>query len=812
MDARLRQALTLLVTGALLGGCQLERMFPAKVATGAARLSFRNAAILLTVISDDTRCGFASEAVIEGAEEDGEIGEVGELVTRVEGCEIDLGALQVIKTDCNGVEVSAGGRAVVSGERRVRGILTGNPQNPVIPDGPDAVTVKLRAETDGWTARMSNRITQLTQLSGAFSFTARPPLAVSESNGLCSIPTSDLTVSELVHDDSRVIVDSGEDSPFEVHVPESDLRGQLGKYAGKENHLEGTITVWDSPQKVPDEDDESGNLDPDYETEEFHTAYTCTEDLKVPVSHVCGSLGPALAQGAAQLGVATFGNLVKLADERCFSQPAVLAEAAVTGDVGRSGGSARYEVSDCVIELAEKTAIGEDCLGKVTYAEGRVRVSGAKVLRGIRTGDIDEPIVPVSREPALISLSAELEGFAVSDSTSTNRLWLREGKLSGVSRPRTAIDGSLGVCSLPTPVAAFEDVAFDDAVGDLFSGGNTITLRLGSSSLTAQNGRAGERENYLAGTITVDDESHAIPVSGDPILDPSYSPSTFHASYACTPNLEVPESDADCSVAQMLGENAARLLVLTAGTVASMVNLDDDCGFENTLLLVAPTTVIGDPGETGSMSWDVRDCELAGATTRPYSTDCMGMKTWVHGGVVVDAARTVVGEREKKFLVVDSIIPRTRDAVQVSLYGVELHDFVAYQVAAGDQAPKGKLTLHSGVLAGEVSPRLGERESDPGVFDVPTPAAELGSVSLPAAEATLEAEGKTFKLSLSEVELTARNGVFNGYGNTVAGSLVVNGERVEVGPIDLNPDYLQAAFDAGYACTEDLLEVIPTDE
>jgi hypothetical protein len=802
----------LALCGAFLGGCQLERLFPHKVATGAARLSFRNTAILVALVSEDARCGFLSPAVQESAVVVGEIGSAGELVHRVEGCALDLGALKVIRTDCSGHTTSVGGRVVVSAERRVRGVLTGNPESPVIPEGPDAVTMHFRAEPSDYMVRISNHMSQLTQRSGAFSFTTYPHLAVSKSSGLCAVATPNLTITNLVYEGAVLLVDSGEGSPFEVEVPTSSLTAQLGKYGQQENHLEGSITVWDSKQSVPDLEDAFGNLDPGYDSEEFAAAYACTEDLAVPVRYECASLGPALAQGAAQLGISTFGNLVKLADERCFSQPHVLEDVAVTGDVGHAGGSARYAVTACAIDLPERTAIAQDCLGKVTYAEGRVVVSGAKVLRGIRTGDPLEPIVPVSWEPALITLSASLQGFAITDEANMQRLWLREGKLSGTSRPRTARDSSLGVCSLPTPVAAFEDVAFEGAVGDLLVSGNTLTLRLADSRLTAQNGKAGERENYLAGTLTLDGETYAIPTSGEPLLDPSYSPSTFYASYSCTPQLEIPASDADCSVTRMLGENAARLLVLSAGTVAEMINADDACGFETTSVLLSPTSVVGAAGELGSMSWDVSDCELSGSAIRAYSTDCMGTKTWVRGGVVVDATRTVRGEREKQYLVIDSVIPRSRDAVTISLPRVELHDFVAYEVAAADEEPAGKLTLHSGTLAAVVSPRLGERESKPGIFDVASPAADIGALSLPGAEATLESAGKTFKLSLSDVQISARNGVFQGYGNTIAGSLRVNGELVEFGPIDLNPDYTQAAFDAGYACTEDLLAVIPADE
>ncbi len=798
----------------LAGGCQMERFFPEDVAAGVARLSFRNAAIVTSLISDDARCGFASEAVLGSAKLSGEIGSIGTLTWTVRDCELDLGELHVVKTDCSDVETSVAGSLTVSGTREVRGVLTGNPSSPIIPEGPDAVTIQLTYAPSEYLVRMSNRITALTQSGGSVAFTAAAHLAKSASTGVCSIPTSDLTITDLVYEDVAVIVDAGESDPFPAEVPRSKLSAQLGVYGDQENHLEGELTVWDTTVRVPLEDDPTPVLDPDYVFEAFRDSYACTEDLVTPLTYECPlsqSLHPKLAQGAAQLTISTFGNVAKLAEEECFKLPSVLASPTLTGAVGEAGGSARYDVENCVIELPAATEFSSDCLGKRYFAEGKVTVSGSKVVSGVLTGSAQDPVAPITTQPAVVSLEIELQGFAISDNQSDQRLFLKQGWLSGSMRPKTAIDTTLGVCALPTPVASFENIVLEDAVADLHADGSTYTIRVQTSSLEAQNGKGSSRENYLAGSMTVQGTAFGIPVAGEPVLNPAYTPNDFHNAYSCLPNLEIPGSDADCSLAPMLGENAARLIVLTAGTLASMVNADDECGFENTMLLIDPDEVIGESGETGSMSWSVEQCDLSGVLRR-YSDDCSGGYTMISGGVVVDASRKVTGEREKKLVVVDSIIPRTRDAVDVRITSAALNDFVAYQVAGGDDGPKGKLTLHSGTIEARVLPRLGERESDPGVFDVPTPLAELASISLPSAEATLEAEGKTFKLTLSEVQLYARNGIFGGFGNQVSGSLKVNGELVEFGPIPLNPDFEQGAFDDAYACTEDLLEVIPTNE
>src|SRR6185295_9267040 len=97
--------------------------------------------------------------------------------------------------------------------------------------------------------------------------------------------------------------------------------------------------------------------------------------------------------------------------------------------------------------------------------------------------------------------------------------------------------------------------------------------------------QAGPREdhtNWLAGSLTVNGTPTTVPVGGPAILDPSFEPAAFTASFACLPHLKVPADDAECSFKDVLAQNVARLVVQTAGAVASMVNHDSSCGFDNT--------------------------------------------------------------------------------------------------------------------------------------------------------------------------------------------------------------------------------------
>lgn len=792
-------------------GCQLERFFADDVGVGVARLTVRNSALLLSAVTDDAVCGFASEGVKAATIVEGELGGYGKVTQTVTGCEIDMGELHQVKTDCSGVGTSMGGRAVVTAVRTIEGTITGNPANPVIPTHSEAVVVQVQADLDGWTAFMSNRTTQLTQLSGGISFTAKPHLAV-RTDDLNAVATQNLTLEDISYSDAKVIVDPGDRDPFPVDVTASSYRAQIGQWLDRENTFDGVMTVWDHEVAIPHEGDDV--LDPDYVRDEFVAGWSCNPELKQPIEYVAPPLTPKLIQAGARLTVKLTGAIVSAlkADTTCgFESAAVKASPVLTGVVGQDGGAAKYVVESCRLVFPEKTEISRDCLGDVTSLQGGVVVSGSLTVRGIRTGDAEQPIVPTSRDPAEIDVTAVLEGLKVSSTNSTTEMQALSGKLSARMAPRMAKDELTGACSISTPVVQFSGVHLEDAAVLVVASGSAFRLQIDSTDLQAQNGPRDGVENALTGTAVVDGVATQLPIPGEqPILNPDYDAAEFQAGYACTPHMVPVTSDEDCRFTDVLAQGAARLIIQSAGVVASLVNKDSSCGFEDMLgVLVNPTEVVGESGEMGSITWAVEDCAVGSSGLAVASESCDGDVTYVQGEAVVDARRTVTGEREKKFFVVDSIIPRSRDAVTVYLDDVQLTDFVAFSDPAGPAGPIGKLTIHQGTLRAVVQPATGERADDPGTFDVATPVAKLTDVRLENATATLESAGKTFTLQIPSASLAAVNGPYHDEANIVGGTITVNGDAIDVplGPLDAT--YTQASFDANYVCTENLAGPVP---
>jgi hypothetical protein len=418
-------------------------------------------------------------------------------------------------------------------------------------------------------------------------------------------------------------------------------------------------------------------------------------------------------------------------------------------------------------------------------------------------------VIPTSRDAASVTLTMDFSNLTYSDSSGDKGLTAVTGSITGELGSRLGLDTATGACSIKSPAVYFRNLQWTGAALKVHSGTDIYPVTMTTSRLDAQSGAREDHTNWLSGEVELEGKKFAIPVSGEPVLDPTFDQAKFDASWACVPNLKVPTSDEECSFRQTLGQNAARLIVQSAGAVGSMINKDSSCGFENTWKKLNPDTVTGDPPAIGSMMWSVSGCNLASGAANVLDSYCTGGKRVAAGDAKVSAKRTVVGERETKFLVVDSIIPRTREAVTVDITDAQLKEFAAYSIAPQQTAPAGKLLVHSGTLTAKMTPILGENKNESNVFDVPTPVATFATIGLKTAKTTLYAGAKTFTLDLDAAQLTAQAGAYQGKANTVSGSLKVNGVVVNVPAIPLDPSFAQAAFDASYACTTDLKATVP---
>ena len=632
------------------------------------------------------------------------------------------------------------GRVKVTATRTIEGYLTGNTKTPVIPNGPTAVSIHVEnAEFDNFRVTSSDSDAVLTMIQGSISGIVKPRVAADGDRGVCQVPTGDATLHEVKYGRSLVNIVT-EDRDFDVEVQGSDLHAVNGNFEelGKENRLWGRITVWDSDQDIPIDDDEHA-LNPDYDAEKHVEGFSCIEELAKPVRYECETdVRPLIAQGASQLTIQTIGMLTKLAeaDETCgFSSPAVKYSPSIEGELGEKDGVATYTIdTPCEMQFAPGTVIDTDCTGRNTYASGVVRLTGTKTVRGYVSGDEEDAIVPTTRDPATIVLSADFSELAVWTDPGENKLTISSGMLAGTIRPRLAIDEVNGACSKTTPVTSFEGIAWSSGRVTVESEGMTFEVTLDGSDLTAQNGSKDGVANHLSGSLMMDGETFAIPIGDNAVLDPDYDQAVFDQRYQCDAEMRIPKNDAECNMQKPLAEGAGRLVIQTIGALGTMVNEDNSCGFSAIRKLVRPDRVEGAPGEQGLMEWTVDGCEMSTRNPSVYDSDCKGREKFFSGDASFTATRTVRGLREEidvfGLFGIDSIVPQTFTAVDIALSAVRVRDFMAYDLEPGASEPARTMWIEDATFSAQVKPIVGENPEEPGRHDVKTNIAHITNVQM----------------------------------------------------------------------------------
>ncbi|MBI4819809.1 MAG: hypothetical protein HY791_26280 [Deltaproteobacteria bacterium] len=771
------------------------------LAEGAARLTVRSFGQLSDWADKDERCGFSSPAALASAELEGEIGGFGLARFRIEGCALERSEPHV-HTDCRGAETRVSGRVVVSGTKVLFGRLTGDPTTPVVPTSDTPAEVELTA-AEIRDFEVSEGDTRLVITAGTLSGRVTPRVAKDAArHGACGFETPIARFDELRYGSgARVLVASPRGS-FVATIDGSDLYAVNGELAGETNVLSGTLTLDGVTRRVPI--DPAEGLDPEFDPTRFAASWQCGT-VSLPVSHECAFVEP-IAEGAAQLSVLTMAALAEAleGDARCgfASSRSVLT---VSGEVGRRGATATWTVDACELVFEEPIVVSRDCLGRGTLIRGSIKLSGTKTLRGISTGDAARPIVPTSRDPVEISMSGDAHDLAVwEEAADPDVLTIHEGKVSGVVRPRLGLDRMTGACSIPTPVAEIW-VRHEGSRVTIESERKRFDATLGSGDVHAVNGDRDGISNFVEGHLELDGDDFEL--SRRP-LDPRYDATSFLSSFSCAPGFELPVTEDECDMYQTLAEGIARLLVKAAGAMASRVNGDEECGFEALRVKARPDRVEGDPGQIGLMEWTVNDCRIS-ASSAEASADCLGRRSFLLGVMDVDARRLVRGLRERILFVVDSIVPVTRDAVDIELGAVGVAGLEVYDLDPNQQEPRRKLRIESGHLAARVRPILGERADELGIFDIPTPVAVIDGLRLTAAEVVLVSEGKTFKLRVDDAEVSAINGPSGGRGNEIRGRVRVDGVEVEISRTALDPEFDPAEFDLRYACTPNLRATLP---
>lgn len=762
----------------------LEKCAPGLVGAGVARLTVRNVGAVVQTLNDDTGCGFESPDVKYAFTTEGELGRLGSATWTVEGCALDYSDSPLVTEDCTGIKTAVSGRVVVSATRTIHGTLTGDPEQPVVPVGPDAVEITVSdAELDHFKVESSDSDAALTWISGHLSAVARPRLAASASEGICMIPTPNIALEAITYRDAKVHV-VGEGRRFYVDVPSSDLSAVNGVVGEVENDLRGHISVWGKGVDLPRDDD---GLNPEYDKTRFLESFSCEDNLALPITHACENVGPVLAQGAARLTVRTLGAVAKLAedDSRCgFTNQEVLEGVRIVeGQVGGPG-AAEFRIEGCTLDFPEPTVISTSCTGTETVVEGKVTVTATKQLRGRLTGDLEEPVVPVDDSPARIVFERiEGEGFRVGEAGTA--LTLVQGAFSGTLVPRTAMDTELGACGFKTPIARFTEVRYlepTEVVIEAEQGRFQATIE--GSDLSALNGLWNQEENLLDGTLSLMGETYTLPtLPTDDGLDPEYDRAAFDAAWQCgTLDTEAPF---DCHFVDPLAQGASQLTALLLGTLANRLEEDAACGFSSDGVRFSPeiTGTLGEPGGVGVFTVS-EPCVMRFEQPTVLREDCHGKRTMARGTVRLTGTKTLRGYVSGD--PIEPIVPTTSDPAEIRVQA----DFTELELwtEPGDNS----VLVHSGKLSGTVRPRTAI-DTVTGACSLPTAVVKMEDMIWNNAAMRIESEGRSFEVQVPSSNLTAVNGRRDNEENSIEGAISIDGELV---PIPVRGQGLDPEYDA----------------
>ena len=759
---RLRNVAIALVLATQTAAC--VRCAPGQVSTGVSRLTMLNLATLVEYLNTEGPCGFESPEIKSMVEFSGPVGSMGTGTWRIENCEIDLPRSDpYISEDCNGVETRAFGKVTVTAERRISGILADDDENPVIPGGPDSVTIEIiRADFSNFRTELSNNDNAMTWIKGSISGSVTPRLAVDDDLGACSVVTSNALLSDVRYGSNTLVYVDTPDRSFDVDVGGSELFAVNGLYADRENDLWGSIDVWGGTYQVPDD---GLGLDPDYNPDLFGTSYLCKSGLAQPITYDCGSfIQPILAQNAARISMRLIGRVASLLedDTQCgFSSPEVLAGGvfdAPTGDIG----SATFRVDRCVLDLPENTVVTTACDGSEGYGRGRLVVSATKRMEGRLTGDLLTPVVPMNDNPVIFDLAVEeFEEFEIAESGTAIRV--HRGGMSGRVEPRVAADSAdSGACSFVSDVVRFSNVRWRPSDITLRADEGTFTTSIEDSQLQAVNGYWGGDENTLRGSIVLEDEPYQLPTDpADDGLDPEYDRASFDSAWQCG-TLERPVRF-DCAFNDPLAQGAAQLGVQTFGMVATLIEGDERCGFSSPQVMsrVAIDGPVGFPDATAVFTID-RSCELSFPQPKVIDTDCNGIRTFAQGTVRVAGTFTLNGIASGD--PAEPIVPTSREPAALELTA-SYEDFAIWTDPGTNI-----LTIRSGQQSGTVAPRVGIDDAT-GACSITTPVAQIRDLRYIQAPVTVEQDGRQFNVVIDSAELDATNGRTETATNRLTGRL-----------------------------------------
>src|SRR5262249_54099885 len=233
-------------------------------AANTARSSFLALIDLVSMVGDDGQCGFNSPTVKAAATKSGALGSLGSITYAVKNCTINFAQPQPLAKDCLGNSDVVMGQATINAVKTMTGILSADPDRPVLPISDSPITIEISGATlQNLSVTHDDR--QIVLESGTLTGSMTPRVALGNTPGFCSVPTkiaqlSNVTLSQAI---MRLTTPSG---VITTITDDAHLSGMNGAWQGQENAIAGTITMKGRPFTIPmPSDPTSGMLETTYD-------------------------------------------------------------------------------------------------------------------------------------------------------------------------------------------------------------------------------------------------------------------------------------------------------------------------------------------------------------------------------------------------------------------------------------------------------------------------------------------------------------------------------------------------------------------
>lgn len=613
-----------------LAGCDSFRAWFARefrqetIADGVARLSTRHISMIVSELNKKFE---SNEAQIVVNKEHGEksFGR-GEVIWRVKDVVINYPEETTVYADCLSENTKWQGKAyIISASRTMKGRLTHNKENPVIPD-PQTLSIEVHARLDNLLIRASGAENYLLIESGEVIFKAYPRLAQSQKgnlHGLRIVPTSNIRFEEVQFLRVRAKLFSSEIN-MPITIDESHLTMQAGKgETGDENRIFGRINIFGQEHVVPSD---GQGLDPEYNQIDFEKRFLCHEQLAGFVSYEHVAFETKMARPVALLNTLLAGAVVEQleSNKSCgMANPDVVRNAVITGRPGEDGRVLTDAHSPCFVHF-NNYQTKPDCFGKAYIIHGTAQVMQAqKSLRGLiitnqemyneasesyatavrhhRSSVRPEPVVPSSSTGASFSAHMKFHGLSVRpvclrEHTTTHQkhctnqkveedfsYTIYKGEAEAYFQPQLAKqldknDAQYGFCSVQSPSGQFT-LSIKGLEASLKRERHDIHVYAEGDYELIQ-GRVLGRENQLVGELTINDVHVPFKEKDHDYvaLDPDYDRQDFLSSFMSCSMTKLVDNDDECRAEHGLAPNVARLLTLSAGSLIKVASAKEISG------------------------------------------------------------------------------------------------------------------------------------------------------------------------------------------------------------------------------------------